>query len=389
MCKYCVNKGRIPKEGELEKYYDEYLPAMIESYREIIENCDLESWFFGGGTPSLIDSERLEKLLSSLPRFSEGEKTFEIHPAIWDADQLDVLAKYGFHNIIIGIQTFDEDTLDKQNRIAASKETVAELSQEIKKRGMNVCADIIGFLNERESDKHIFRDDIETCYQLKVDQVSLNTSFSAKKNFDRELIREVVQSNFFWSKKYISEIERYEKHCPQDLDYLTKWFENMKGFRFFSKKLAQKNLFGKEITNRMEAARVMAREVDKRAVLGIGSYKNKALHTYSTLSAGGTETEIIEINRDWTPRFFVTFERDFFQELEDKIAQIKECGEPPPAVGFNIRKTFRTFNQESTQREYQMVSIKARDCSVHPRGCKCQRCWDAKRYIKKINSLFK
>ena len=121
ICEYCIYAGTLLKnKEEYDKYYDSYLPKIINLYKPILEKKkdSIVSWFFGGGTPSMMEPKTLEKLLKSLPNFKEskGCKSFEIHPAYWSVEQLDLLKEYNFDNVTICLQTLDRDTLIKQKR---------------------------------------------------------------------------------------------------------------------------------------------------------------------------------------------------------------------------------------------------------------------------------
>ena len=391
LCRYCVNQGTLYNQKDYERYYDSYLPEMIESYRDIIENSALESWFLGGGTPSLLDEDRLRRLLSSLPRISEGEKTIEVHPACWSEEQLDILAEYGFHNIVIGVQSFDEDTLKGQNRVYVPEEEISKLVKNIQKRGMYACVDLIGFLNEQESDRYILREDLEKCYQMEVDQVSPQTKFGQKVEHDRLMLHELLSSKLFKCDSYISDPERAQRYSPEkikNLDFLVKMYAGMKSFRFYKRDMARKGLYGPTVTERMEPAISITKDTYKKATLGIGSYKNRKCNTYSTLNAGGIETEIVEINYNWKPEFYVTFERDFYKELESKIERVKELGEPPAGVKMEVYKDFRIFNQDTIYREYSMADLKAQDVNEkHTRSCSCSKCLEKVEYIRRFNEL--
>ena len=391
LCRYCVNQGTLYNQEDYERYYDRYLPAMIEAYREIIENSTLESWFLGGGTPSLLDEDRLRRLLSSLPRISEGEKTIEIHPAYWSRGQLDILAEYGFHNIIIGVQSFDKDTLKGQNRVHVSEDEVSRLVRNIQERNMYACVDLIGFLNEQESDRYILREDLEKCYQMQADQISPQTKFGQKAEHDRLMLRELISSKFFKCDSYVSDPERIQGYSPEkikNLDFLAKMYAGMKSFRFYKRDMVRKGFYGPKVTDRMEPAISITQDTHKKATLGIGSYKNRKCNTYSTLNAGGTETELVEINYNWEPEFYIAFERDFYRELEAKIQKVKELGEPPAGVKIEIYKDFRIFNQDTTYREYSIVDLKAQDVNKeHTHKCGCGKCQEKIEYIKQLNKL--
>ena len=85
------------------------------------ENPDLEeiqSIYFGGGTPSLFPASGLKRLLGAfLPEASAcREITLEANPEDVTRGQLDAWRSMGITRLSIGIQTFDENRLAWMNR---------------------------------------------------------------------------------------------------------------------------------------------------------------------------------------------------------------------------------------------------------------------------------
>ena len=82
ICEYCIYAGTLLKnKEEYDKYYDSYLPKIINLYKPILEKKkdSIVSWFFGGGTPSMMEPKTLEKLLKSLPNFKESKEIGRAH----------------------------------------------------------------------------------------------------------------------------------------------------------------------------------------------------------------------------------------------------------------------------------------------------------------------
>ncbi len=79
------------------------------------------SVFFGGGTPSLMNSEYINKILtklkSSFKVSEEAEITIETNPGTVDKKKLLEFRESGINRISIGIQSFDDDDLKFLTRI--------------------------------------------------------------------------------------------------------------------------------------------------------------------------------------------------------------------------------------------------------------------------------
>ncbi|MEM0938549.1 MAG: radical SAM family heme chaperone HemW [Bacteroidota bacterium] len=89
-------------------------------------NEDIATIYFGGGTPSLLNSDQTKKLLQTIEKnFSIlpfSEITFEANPEDLTLNKLKVLKKLGINRLSIGIQTFRNEELNWMNRIHDSKQ---------------------------------------------------------------------------------------------------------------------------------------------------------------------------------------------------------------------------------------------------------------------------
>src|SRR5437868_3218175 len=71
----------------------------------------LDTLYFGGGTPSLLEAELLVEIVKCLGEHgfglkSDAEVTLEINPATLDARKIEILAKNGFNRFSVGAQSF-------------------------------------------------------------------------------------------------------------------------------------------------------------------------------------------------------------------------------------------------------------------------------------------
>lgn len=99
---------------------------------------------FGGGTPTSVPLEELEKLLAKLHgnfEFAEqAELAIEINPATLTEEMLRKLASFGFNRASYGIQDFNPETLQIIGRdpsLLPVKELLA-LSRELRFHGLNL-----------------------------------------------------------------------------------------------------------------------------------------------------------------------------------------------------------------------------------------------------------
>ncbi|WP_020008485.1 radical SAM family heme chaperone HemW [Salinicoccus albus] len=113
ICTYCdFNKVLIKNQP-----VDAYVDALIKEI-EMIEPQTLKTIYVGGGTPTALSEQQLEKLLAVIDgRFSvEDEFCFEGNPDELTLDKLDLLHNYGVNRISLGVQTFNNDLLEVLGR---------------------------------------------------------------------------------------------------------------------------------------------------------------------------------------------------------------------------------------------------------------------------------
>lgn len=109
ICSYCDFCKMFYDVERANKYLDA-LEIEISNY-DI--NYELSTIFIGGGTPTCLNYEQLERLLKIIEPYSHkvDEYTIEINPETMDKDKLLLLRKYNINRLSIGVQTFKEDIL--------------------------------------------------------------------------------------------------------------------------------------------------------------------------------------------------------------------------------------------------------------------------------------
>lgn len=97
---------------------DKYLDILLGELKDCKINNKLKTIYVGGGSPSSLNVEQLDKLLSSLSSYLDKEYEFsvEVNPENINEDKVKVLSKYGVNRISIGVQSFDENILTFLNR---------------------------------------------------------------------------------------------------------------------------------------------------------------------------------------------------------------------------------------------------------------------------------
>lgn len=126
-CLYCDFLSG-PKYFKRADDYIEMLTAEMEQYTELIKNYQVRSIFFGGGTPSILNSLQIEKIMTGLKKLigdrllPEAEITIECNPGTLTKEKLETYYKAGINRLSIGLQSTWDDELKMLGRIHTYEE---------------------------------------------------------------------------------------------------------------------------------------------------------------------------------------------------------------------------------------------------------------------------
>ena len=122
-CPYCDFFSKRADEAEFGRYTD-ILSGRIALYGERLKRR-ADTVYFGGGTPSLLGSERLCTLLScakeSFDVSDDAEITLEVNPERKNID-FDSLRRGGFNRVSIGLQSANDNELRLLGRLHSVKD---------------------------------------------------------------------------------------------------------------------------------------------------------------------------------------------------------------------------------------------------------------------------
>ena len=156
-CSYCsfitapIDKTR----GFLPDYLD-CLEREIFAAAPLTGN--LRSVYIGGGTPFVLESEALERVLKAVERVRTNgcEYTVEAgRPDVFTEEKLRLLKEYGVTRICVNPQSFSDKTLERIGR----RHTAAELYRAFDmaaKFGFDVNADLIAGLTDETYEEFVF-----------------------------------------------------------------------------------------------------------------------------------------------------------------------------------------------------------------------------------------
>jgi oxygen-independent coproporphyrinogen-3 oxidase len=151
-CSYCDFATDVFKNEETVERYVSALTKEIQNSKFKIQNSksEIDTIYFGGGTPSLLKPKQLEKILDSVyEKFSvckDSEITMEMNPATLTLETLKDYKSLGVNRASFGAQTFDDTELKRLGRRHTAndvRETIELLRQA---KYENVSFDLIAGL---------------------------------------------------------------------------------------------------------------------------------------------------------------------------------------------------------------------------------------------------
>lgn len=141
----------------METLYESYVDAVcmeILKYAEILSEYRIKTVYIGGGTPSILPANYIEKIMNTLKLFQSEfngdtcnqefeEVTIEVNPNSIDLEKLQIYQSCGINRISMGVQSTHNQILKNIGRVHTHQDTLTAL-QNIEKAGFqNISLDLI------------------------------------------------------------------------------------------------------------------------------------------------------------------------------------------------------------------------------------------------------
>ena len=144
---FCVKKCNYCDFVSVCKCYDEQIinSAFIKSlnkFSNVLENKNIKTLFFGGGTPSLATLSFFESIIKNINSSKLEEISVEINPASINEDKLKDLKNLGINRVSIGVQALNDSDLELLGRIHNSKQAL-QCIESVAKHFKNYSIDLI------------------------------------------------------------------------------------------------------------------------------------------------------------------------------------------------------------------------------------------------------
>ncbi len=363
-CKYCIYQGVKCSKEKIRYYAYQHLPEQINRYEKIFTEKKIKSFFFGGGTPSLLDADMLDNIFSEIPKFKSNKiKIFEIHPAYWEIEQLDILKKYNFNAVIICVQSFNKTILKTQNRTWVPFDKIKELVELCKKKEFYIFSDLILFFEKDiENNKKIFYNDLMLLDTLDVDEISAQSDFKKmnapnaefyKLNFFDAIIK-------FWNKNnqkyWVEDLRNQDMNNKEIMLQLKK---TRKCFRFIRSDI-DRFFFYSSIFPQVYSLDTIDEKHRKIDTLGIGSYLNPLKQTFSVIDKKYQYHE--QTDKNWNTRYILDYDysiKSYNNLLIELIRKINNAGPIPKEIKIDFSHFIYNKDADNPKNEYiDKVSVK-------------------------------
>ena len=144
-CYYCDFYKTV--NTDLTERFIAVLLKEIKLRKNYLDGDPVETIYFGGGTPSVLNEAQLGRILSVLNKelqiSPQAEITFEANPDDLDYEYLKAIKSSGINRLSIGIQAFQNKHLEKMNRRHNREQAILSVQNAVKAGFSNISVDLI------------------------------------------------------------------------------------------------------------------------------------------------------------------------------------------------------------------------------------------------------
>lgn len=219
-CKYCDFVSFV----SYEEKYKEYIECLINEIKnKKIENPKIvNTIYFGGGTPSVLDSKEIKKILDTIKERFEIEQnceiTVEVNPGTITKQKLEDYKNAGVNRLSIGLQSASNRILKLIGRIHTYEEflNTYNLAKDVGFENINV--DLMLAIPTQIENELI--DSIQKVIDLKPNHISIYSLILEEgteldemiETGQYELLDENIERQMYWKTKKILELNGYNHY---------------------------------------------------------------------------------------------------------------------------------------------------------------------------------
>src|SRR5438477_3688774 len=179
---------------------------------------EVDSLYLGGGTPTVLDCQQLERLFVTVRQnfrlLPEAEVTVECAPGTLTPVVLETLVKCGVNRVSLGVQSFVDQEAASVGRLH-KKQTVVDDIARLRRAGIsNLNVDLIAGLPHQTAES--WKESLGSVSALEVPHVSV---YMLEVDEDSRLGRELIAGGTKYHAHFVPDeeltAELYERACEQ------------------------------------------------------------------------------------------------------------------------------------------------------------------------------
>ena len=239
-CAYCDFLSWSGDKDQKEEYVRD-LEQEIRSYKTFAADYQVSTVYFGGGTPSILETGQIERIMEALRQTFRIEKkaeiTLEMNPGTARKEKLKVYRQLGINRLSIGIQSVKNENLKLLGRIHTYEDFLESYHMAREAGFDNISGDLISSLpgqtleEWKEELKILIRTPLEhlSVYQLIIEE---GTEFYERYGEHEELLpdEETSREIYLWTGEYLEnqgfrqyEISNYARAGKESRHNLRYW----------------------------------------------------------------------------------------------------------------------------------------------------------------------
>jgi putative oxygen-independent coproporphyrinogen III oxidase len=171
ICNYCnFNRGLL--DVDVKRRYVDALEAEIT---RASDRRAADTIYFGGGTPSLLEADEIERLIracrATFAVTSDAEVTLEANPETASTERLERFRGAGVNRLSFGVQSFDDAELARLGRLHTADRACAAVAEARAAGFDNVSLDLMMWLPQQSVER--WRRNVEELIALQPEHASL------------------------------------------------------------------------------------------------------------------------------------------------------------------------------------------------------------------------
>jgi oxygen-independent coproporphyrinogen-3 oxidase len=165
-CYYCAFTVAVSPEHTHEPYVRRLIREIqLSGFKQRPETI-----FLGGGTPSIVDGELIERIIKVFPA-GAAEISVEVNPGTLNDSKLEWYRAAGVNRISLGVQSFHDEDLKNAGRLHSSTDVFRDI-ESLRRHGFaNISVDLIAGLPRQRLE--VWRRNLDSLEQVRPEHVSI------------------------------------------------------------------------------------------------------------------------------------------------------------------------------------------------------------------------